>query len=231
VAVGGGKVVRSRLEAVLLDIDGTLVDSNDAHACAWVDAFIAAGHDVSFDRVRWLIGKGGDKLLPEVTGIDKDSPQGKELDARRRQIFKRTYLPKIRAFPGAAALLARMHGDGLRLVAATSASEDEMEALLEKTGAPNLFHQATSSDEAERSKPDPDVVQAALRKAGCRAGAAIMLGDTPYDVDAARKAGVRVVALRCGGWPDEKLEGALAIFDNPESLLADYERSPLGAAQ
>jgi phosphoglycolate phosphatase-like HAD superfamily hydrolase len=121
-----------------------------------------------------------------------------------------------------------MHDDGLRLVAATSANEDEMEALLERTGAANLFFRATSSDEADRSKPDPDIVHAAIRKAGCRPGAAIMLGDTPYDIDAAMKAGVRAVALRCGGWPDEKLRGAIAVFDSPENLLAEYDRSPFG---
>jgi HAD superfamily hydrolase (TIGR01549 family) len=219
-------MARPKLEAVLLDIDGTLIDSNDAHAMAWVDALAEAGLDVTFDRVRWLIGKGGDKLLPEVTGIEEDSPRGKELTKRRSHIFQRTYLPQLRAFPGAKALLERMHKYDLRLVAATSASDDEMDSLLEKTGAQNLFFRATSSDDAERSKPDPDIVRAALRKAGCRPSGAIMLGDTPYDIEAAIQAGVRVVALRSGGWPDDRLQGALAIFDDPQSLLADYERSP-----
>jgi len=103
-----------------------------------------------------------------------------------------------------------------------------MEALLEKTGAANLFFRATSSSEAERSKPDPDIVQVALRKADCRPSAAIMLGDTPYDVEAARKAGVRIVALRSGGWSDDELGGAIAIYDGPESLLSEYDRSPVG---
>jgi HAD superfamily hydrolase (TIGR01509 family) len=221
----------AELEAVLLDIDGTLVDSNDAHARAWVDALAEAGHDIAFDRVRWLIGKGGDKLLPELTGIDKESAEGKKLEERRSEIFHRSYLPTVRAFPGVRGLLQRMRDDGLRLVAATSAREDEMNALLEKTGASDLFFRATSSSEADRSKPDPDIVHAALDKAGCEPDAAIMLGDTPYDVDAARKAGVRVVMLRSGGWPDEKLGGAVAIFDDPESLLAAYDRSPFARSK
>src|SRR5687768_18551728 len=103
------------LEAVLLDIDGTLVDSNDAHALAWVDALTEAGHDVTFDRVRRLIGKGGDKLLPELTRIDKESPRAKEIEERRSEIFRKNYLPKLRPFPGAKALLERMHEEGLRL--------------------------------------------------------------------------------------------------------------------
>ncbi|HMJ57315.1 MAG TPA: HAD family hydrolase [Polyangiaceae bacterium] len=217
-----------RLEVVLLDIDGTLVDSNDAHARAWVDALTAAGHDVTFDRVRRLIGKGGDKLLPESTGIDIDSAPGKELEELRSALFKKNYLPHVRPFPGVRALLQRMHDDNLRLVAATSAKEDEMNALLEKTGAADLFFRATSSDDAERSKPDPDIVCAALRKAGCRPSAAIMLGDTPYDVEAASKAGVRIVALRSGGWSDGDLRGAVAIYDDPQSLLMQYDASPLG---
>ncbi len=221
--------MRSSLEAVLLDIDGTLIDSNDAHALAWVEALTEGGHDVPFDVVRRLIGKGGDKLLPELTGIDKESARGKELEKRRSHIFKRTYLPELRPFPGTRALLQRMRDEGLRLVAATSASEDEMEALLDKTGAADLFFRATSSDEAERSKPDPDIVRAALRKAGCRPAEAIMLGDTPYDVEAAGKAGVRVVAVRSGGWSDEQLQGAVAIYDGPESLLSEYDRSPFAA--
>jgi HAD superfamily hydrolase (TIGR01509 family) len=215
------------LEAVLLDIDGTLVDSNDAHALAWVDALAEAGHEVAFDRVRRLIGKGGDKLLPELTGIETETARGKEIEQRRSEIFHETYLPKLRPFPGAKALLERMHRQGLRLVAATSAKEDEMEALLEKTGARDLFFRATSSSEAGRSKPDPDIVDAALRKADCSPSAAIMLGDTPYDVQAARKAGVRVVAMRSGGWSDDELRGAVAIYDGPQSLLIQYDQSPL----
>jgi HAD superfamily hydrolase (TIGR01509 family) len=216
------------LEAVLLDIDGTLVDSNDAHALAWVDALAEAGREVAFERVRRLIGKGGDKLLPELTGIEKESARGKEIEQRRNEIFHEKYLPKLRPFPGAKALLERMHRQGLRLVAATSARGDEMEALLEKTGARDLFFQATSSSEADRSKPDPDIVHAALRKADCSPSAAIMLGDTPYDVQAARKAGVRVVAMRSGGWSDDELRGAVAIYDGPQSLLIQYDQSPLG---
>ena len=104
------------LEAVLLDIDGTLVDSNDEHARAWVEALSEAGYDVAFDRVRRLIGKGGDKLLPELTGVDEQSASGKKLTERRSEIFQQIYLPRIRAFPGAKALLQRMYDDGVVIV-------------------------------------------------------------------------------------------------------------------
>jgi HAD superfamily hydrolase (TIGR01509 family) len=214
------------LKAVLLDVDGTLVDSNDAHAAAWIEALDAAGHRASFDEVRRLIGKGGDKLLPEVTGLAQDSPEGQAIGRRRAQIFRKAFLPDLRPFPRARDLLARMHQDGLRLVVATSAQEDEMNALLEKTGGSEFFDQATSSDDAERSKPDGDIVAAALHKARCAPHESLMLGDTPYDIEAASAAGVRAVALRSGGWSDADLRGAVAIYDDAADLLARYDASP-----
>jgi HAD superfamily hydrolase (TIGR01509 family) len=215
-------------KAVLLDIDGTLVDSNDAHAHAWIDALAEFGYQPTFERVRTLIGKGGDKVLPEITGIEKSSPRGKMISDRRSQIFKEKYLPSLHAFPQVPELLARMHRDGLRIVAATSAQEDEMNALLAITGGAQYFEQKTSSNDAPRSKPDPDIVEAALDKAGCAPREARFLGDTPYDVEAATRAGVPVIALRSGGWNDDDLRGAIAIYDDAADLLARYEESPLG---
>lgn len=217
------------VRAVLLDIDGTLVDSNDAHAWAWVDAFAEHGHSVPFEPVRARIGKGGDKLMPEVSGIEKSSVHGQAIDARRTQIFKQRYMPELRALPGARELLERFRADGLRLVVATSAKSDEMHALLDLCGARSLIDEHTSSDEAERSKPDPDIVRAALDKARVAPHEALMLGDTPYDIEAAARADVRTVALRSGGWDDAELGGALAIYDDPRALLERYLDSPFAA--
>jgi len=214
-----------RIEAVLLDIDGTLVDSNAAHARAWVDALAEAGHRVPYEKVRRLIGKGGDKVLPELTGVTKDSPQGKKISDRRAALFKEKYQPELRAFPKARELLERFHDHGFKLVAATSAQEDEMDALLEISGGAELFEHTTSSDDAPQSKPDPDIVEAALIKVRCQPERAVMLGDTPYDVEAATRAGVRVIALRSGGWRDADLAGAIAIYDDAANLLAHYQLS------
>jgi HAD superfamily hydrolase (TIGR01549 family) len=216
-----------RWKAALLDIDGTLVDSNDAHAHAWIDALHGAGYRVSFEHVRALIGKGGDKLLPEVTGVAKDSPRGKELSDRRARIFTDQYLPHIKAFPRAGELLQRMHDGGLRLVVATSANEAEMKSLLEVTGAAHLFYRAAAGGHAP-SKPDPDIIESALNKAGVAPNEAIMLGDTPYDVEASTKAGVLIVGLRSGGWPEDALRGTAAVYDSPSDLLEHYEESPFG---
>ena len=218
------------LRAVLLDIDGTLVDSNEAHAQAWLATFREFEIAADIDHIRRLIGMGGDKLLPKVSGIEKESPKGKELAKRRGEIFKQDFLPGLRPFPRVRDLLARFRADGLHLVVATSAPEDEVSALLRIAKVQDLIDSGASAGDADNSKPDPDIVHAALRKSGYDAAEVMMLGDTPYDVAASGSAGVRSVALRCGGWDDESLLGALAIYDDPANLLASYPTSPFAAA-
>jgi HAD superfamily hydrolase (TIGR01509 family) len=215
------------ITAVIFDIDGTLVDSNDAHAKAWVDAFAEAGRQVPFDRVRPLIGMGGDKLIPTVSDIDPDSSEGHRLSARRSEIFRDRYLPAVRALAGAGALARELLARGVTLAIATSAKSHEVDALLALTGAADVFDHKASSDDADRSKPDPDIVAAALERLGRPPREVLMLGDTPYDLEAARRAGVAFVAFRSGGWSDGDFEGALAVFEGPGDLLAHVDRLPL----
>lgn len=214
--------------AVILDVDGTLIDTNDAHAHAWVDVCNEFGFPVAFGKVRELIGMGGDRVLPALTGLSEESETGEEMKERRGKVFRERYLPSCRPFPGARGLLERMSGDGMRLVVATSASADDMKALLKAAGVADLIEAKTSSSDAEESKPAPDIVEAALENAGVPADEAIMLGDTPYDVKAANRAGVRCVALRSGGWDDAALSDAAAIYQDAADLLAHYEESPFG---
>ena len=218
----------SRVTAVLLDVDGTLVDSNDAHASAWVKAFAEAGVTVQFDQVRRCIGMGGDKLMPEVSGIEEDSEQGSQIARRRGEIFLNDLLPTLSAFPDAGRLVAALKARGLTVVAASSAKKTELRRLLQLAGADALLDGATSSDDAEESKPDPDILHAALERAKRPAAEVIMIGDTPYDLEAAARAGVRAIAFRCGGWNDASLPGAVAIYDGPWDLLARLDESPLG---
>lgn len=212
--------------AVILDVDGTLADSNDAHAQAWVAAFADCGVTVSWDQVRRSIGMGGDKLMPHVAGIEEDSELGERIAARRAELFRSTYLPRVRPLDGARALLERLLQDGHVLAVASSAREDELDPLLERAGVHDLIATRTSSDDAERSKPDPDIVAAALRQAGVDPSAAIMLGDTPYDVAAARRAGIDIVGVECGGWTREALAGARAVYKDPADIVAKYDTSP-----
>lgn len=213
----------------LLDVDGTLIDSNDQHAQAWVDVGREFGIEIDYGHVRRLIGMGGDKVLPAVTGLQEDDPRGEQIKERRGQIFRERYLPTLKPFPRARELLRRLRDDGWTLVVATSASKEDMDGLLKQAGIKDLIEEKTSSSDAEESKPDPDIVQAALKAAGAGPEQAVMLGDTPYDVEASGRAGVPCVALRCGGWGDADLGAAVAIYDDPADLLARYQESPFAA--
>lgn len=216
------------IEAVLLDIDGTLLDSNDAHAQAWSDALREAGHEIGSEAVRPLIGMGSDKLLPTLTRIDANSEEGKRLVERSKAIFAKEYLPLVKPFPQARELLERMRDDGATLVVATSAAEDELRGLLAALGAEWLVDEKTTSSDANRSKPDPDIVRVAVDKAGVGPAQCVMLGDTPYDVEAATRSRVRIVGVRCGGHGDDELRGAVEIYDDPAALLSRYDESVIG---
>jgi len=221
--------MQSRNAAVILDVDGTLVDSNDAHARAWVQAFADHGITVAFDLVRRAIGMGGDKLMPAVAGIEEDSETGEKIGERRGEIFRQSFLPHLQPFPGVRALVERFAQDGFALAVASSAKKEELDPLLDVAGVSTLLPQRTSSDDAERSKPDPDIVQAALKQAGTDPAASIMLGDTPYDVEAALRAGIRIVGLECGGWGRSDLKGAAEVYRDPADLLQRYDGSIFAA--
>ncbi len=218
----------SRPQAVILDVDGTLVDSNDAHTRSWLEMLAEGGHRASYERVRHLIGKGSDKVLPELTGVGEETPAGQEMASRRLEIFKDEYLPYVRPFPGTRALALRMREDGIKLVVATSASGEVLGRLLDIAEVRDLVENATTGDQAGNSKPDPDIVRAALARSGAAADRVLMIGDTPYDIEAAARAGVATIALRCGGaWSEQDLAGAVAIYDDPLDLLINYDDSPL----
>ncbi|MDQ5824819.1 MAG: HAD family hydrolase [Chloroflexota bacterium] len=216
-----------KIRGAILDVDGTLVDSNDAHIRSWQRALSQNGYDCTYEEIRRLIGMGSDNLLPNAVGVEKDTPEGKRLSDAWSEIFERDYLPGLKAFPRTREMLLALKGHGLKLVAASSAKGDMLEELLEIAGATDLLEDSTSADDAENSKPAPDIVEAALKKVGLEAGEVLMLGDTPYDIEAARKLGIGTIGLRCGGWDDEGLKGAVAIYDDPADLLAHLEDSPL----
>ena len=220
----------TQLHGVILDVDGTLIDSNSAHARAWQEALHEYGYDMSFGEIRRLIGMGGDNLLPVLIEVEKESAQGSRIEARRGEIFRTRYLPGLHAFPEAHELLVKMRESGLDLLVATSAKQQEVEQLLDLVEAKALVRHILTSDDAKRSKPEPDIVQAALKKAGYTPDQVIMLGDTPYDIEAAARTGVPTIALRCGGWTDPDLNGAVAIYEDPADLLAHFAQSPLAPA-
>lgn len=219
-------LAQSQLKVVLLDVDGTLLDSNEAHALCWQKVLQRHGFVCSYDEVRPLIGMGGDKVLPKLAGLQADHPLASQMAKERTQLFLEHYLPSLAATAGARALVEKIIAAGLCPVVATSAS-DELPALLKQAGIDHLIKLSATSQDAERSKPDGDIVVAALRLAGVEAAEAVMIGDTPYDVEAAAKAGVECIAFRCGGW---WLDAALApahLYDDPAALVRGWGLSVL----
>jgi HAD superfamily hydrolase (TIGR01509 family) len=207
------------IRGVLLDVDGTLVFSNDAHAAAWEEAFASYGYEVPFHELRELIGMGSDKLIKKVKpDLDDTKGDGKKIKELRAKIFLKKYVPTLSPTPGSRELVRDLQSKGLKTIAASSAKAQELKPLLKKAEVDDLLTEATTSDDAEKSKPDPDIVETALDKISLPAGEVIMIGDTPYDIEAAQKAGVACIALRTGGWQDADLHGAIAVFDDPSEL-------------
>lgn len=218
----------ARIRAVLFDIDGTLLDSNDAHAHAWLDSLRGHGRNVPYDHVRSKIGMGGDKLLAELVGLDHESVDGRSINERRALILKAHYLSDVGPFHGSRVLVDRLRSRGLTCAAVSSARADDIADLLRAAGVADLIETVISADDADRSKPDPDLVEVALDRVGVSASEAVLIGDTPYDIEAGQRAGVSVIALRCGGgWTDRQLAGAVAIYDDPAELSSQLDSSPL----
>jgi HAD superfamily hydrolase (TIGR01549 family) len=219
------------IKAVIFDIDGTLVDSVDLHAQAWKGAFKHFGKDIPYQQVRHQIGKGGDQLLPVFFSREELEEFGEELEEYRSKIFKRDYLPRVRVFPQVRELFLRIKEDGKRIALASSAKEEELEVYKKLAHIEDLVEEETSADDAERSKPHPDIFKATLDQLGdIDASEAVVVGDTPYDAEAAGKARLRTIGVRCGGFPEEELlaAGAIAIYDGPADLLAHYDESIIG---
>jgi HAD superfamily hydrolase (TIGR01549 family) len=214
------------LRAVIFDVDGTLVDSVDLHAQAWQDAFRKFGHEIAFEDIRGQIGKGGDQLMPVFLSEQEIEAQGEALDAYRSKNFKERYLSEVRAFPRTRDLFERLRADGVRAALASSAKGDELDHYKRVAQIGDLIQEQTSSDDAEKSKPHPDIFEAAMARLGdVRAEDVIVVGDTPYDAEAAGKAGLRAVGLLCGGWPEQALRqaGCAAVYEDVADLLAHYD--------
>lgn len=218
------------VQAVILDIDGTLILSNEAHTQAWVEAFSENGYDVQAEAVRPLIGMGGDKIIPEVVPeLNDKEGDGKKVSSKRKELMINHYAPNLSSANGSRELVQRMQSEGVKLIIATSATREELPLLLKAAQVEDLLNidEAATRNDAEASKPSPDIIEAALKKLKIEPSQVVMLGDTPYDIEAAGKAGVGVIAVRCGGFSDEKLKDAIAIYNDPADLLAHYSTSPL----
>jgi len=218
------------LKAVIFDIDGTLIDSVDLHARAWQETFKKFGREIEYEEVRRQIGKGGDQLMPVFFSQAELERFGEEMEKYRGDLYKREYMPQVRAFPSVRELFERVRGEGLRVALASSAKEEELKVYKEIANVADLVEEETSADDADRSKPHPDIFEAALKRLGdVRADEAIVVGDTPWDAVAAGKLRLRTVGVLCGGFPEGELRaaGCSDIYRDPADLLARYEETPL----
>lgn len=218
------------LKAIIFDIDGTLVDSVDLHARAWQEAFRKFGREVEFEKVRHQIGKGGDQLMPVFFSAAELERFGEELEQHRGELYKRDYLSQVRAFPQVRELFERIRREGLRIALASSAKKDELKTYKEIARITDLVEEETSADDADKSKPHPDIFEAVLAALGdVRADEAVVIGDTPYDAQAAGKIKLRTIGVLCGGFPEAELRaaGCDPIYRDPADLLARYDDSPL----
>ena len=220
------------LRAVIFDVDGTLVHSNDLHARAWQEAFAHFGIDVPFDRVRSQIGKGADQLIPSLLPPASAKKLYGPLSEYRSRLFKEKYQDQVRGFPAVRDLFVRILKDGRKVALASSASQEELTKLKQAANIEDLIDKQTSADDADKSKPHPDIVEAALQRLKVHADEAVMIGDTPYDAIAASHLHVRTIGVLCGGFPEADLRkaGCIEIYKDPADLLGNYEKSALAEA-
>jgi len=213
------------IEAFIFDVDGTLIDSNDFHAEAWQKAFAKYDKEIAFEKLRPQIGKGADTLLPEFLTKEEIEKFGDKLADLRGEIFKKEYLERVKPFPKVRELFQKIKDDGKRIILASSANEDEVAAYAKIAGIEDLIEKSTSADDAEKSKPEPDIFQAALKLLGNPAPETVLvIGDTPYDAEAATKAKLKIVGVLCGDFPEKDLreKGCIEIYQNPADLLENY---------
>jgi HAD superfamily hydrolase (TIGR01509 family) len=217
-------------KAAIFDVDGTLVDTVDLHAACWVEALEHFGVPASFDDIRLQIGKGGDQLLPGLVPTDLLAERQAELEAFRGALFKRDYMARAIPFPGVPELFEHLRASGQMVALASSGKEEEVEHYKDLLGIKDLVDVSTTSDDAERSKPFPDIFLAALRKLKLEEPtAAVVIGDTPYDIEAARAAGIPAIGVLSGGFAEIALRqaGSVAVYQGPQDLLDRFAGSPL----
>ena len=217
------------VRGAIFDLDGTLVDSNDLHTEAWQETFRHFGKEIPYEKLRHQIGKGGDQYLPEFLTEAELREIRPAVEKFRGELFKKEYLGRAKPFPKVRELFERLRSDGKRIALASSGNEEEISHYVKLLDVGDLIETQTTKSDVEHSKPRPDVFTVALNLLQLQPQDAIVVGDTPYDVIAAKKIELRTIALLCGGFLEDELRatGAIALFRDPADLLEHYARSAL----
>lgn len=214
---------------VIVELDALLASASDGRAAAWTTALGNAGYDVAFAEVRQRIGMGPERLLAELAGLSPDSAAARTIEEDFRSTFESVHLERVSVLPGARDLLARFGREGYVIVLTSSGDSDSraMHELLRHVQLANAFDEAMVLPRGARSKPAPDLVLSALERTRTPASQAVVIGDTPHDLAAARAACVPSIGLSSGGWPPFSLSGSVAVYREPVDLLDNFEMSPL----
>jgi phosphoglycolate phosphatase-like HAD superfamily hydrolase len=218
-----------RRRAVILGLEGALADTREASTLSWLVALHDGGHDVSIDLLRHLSGVAAAEMLRIVAGVKADSPEGRSILRQQERIFRTWYLPRILPFVGARRLLQRMKSDGLQVIALSSGSADGAPDLVRASGVADLLDDVLAADGEPRDAVLNELITSLSATLGCKRDGIVMVGDSPYDVSSGERAGIDVIALRCGGWTDATLQGAVAVYEDHIHLLSQFQTSPLGS--
>lgn len=212
---------------VLFDVDGTLVDSNYLHTLAWSRALRDGGDRAAMNVIHRLIGMGGDQLTEQILGRADDDA------ADRWRHHYEALVDEVTVFAGATELVVALHDAGLRVVLASSAPAEHVEMMIDRLGVADIIDAATSADDAAASKPAPDIFQEALKAGNVDRARAIVVGDSVWDVQAARAAGLATIGVESGGFSRHELteEGAIVVYRHVHDLLDQWRTSPLGLLQ
>jgi len=211
------------LQGIIFDIDGTLVDSNDAHAHCWIEAFAHFGKTVAWDVVRHQIGKGGDLLVPDLLNAREMRRFGEELKSHRGELWKTKYMPGVKPFPRIVESFEELRRRGVKIALGSSSNPDEVQYYSRLLGVGALIEGETSKRDAKLSKPSPEIFEAALDRIGSDAAKTMTAGDTPYDILASHRAALPIAAVLCSGFERELLTKAEWIFDDVAQFVREID--------
>jgi HAD superfamily hydrolase (TIGR01549 family) len=212
-----------KLQGLLFDIDGTLVDSNDYHARCWIEAFAHFDKFFDYQFIRHQIGKGGDLLVPDVLNAKEMRKFGEKVKKYRTKLYKEKYLEQVKPFPFVESLFEAVRANEIRIALASSSNEEEVEYYTRLLNAEEFIEGSTSKSDAQFSKPSPEIFEAAVERAGSDPKFTFAVGDTPYDILAAHRIAMPVIAVLSGGFERDLLAKAEFVLNDAGEIPGKFD--------